>query len=138
MDAALGWRVVGAAALLVGALLAYLLAPSSSVIAGTGLLIDRANAEGCPVRIHPNRTPVVGPSAMRGRGEWWSRPWRSRSGQVAQGAVGSDGVVLDPPVLHQHLGVEQAAERLDGEQLIPEPAAEALDIGVCQGAPGSM
>jgi hypothetical protein len=52
--------------------------------------------------------------------------------------VGSDGVVLDPPVLHQHLGVEQAAERLDGEQLIPEPAAEALDIGVCQGAPGSM
>ena len=46
MDAALGWRVVGAAALLVGALLAYLLAPSSSVIAGTGLLIDRANARG--------------------------------------------------------------------------------------------
>jgi hypothetical protein len=28
------------------------------------------------------------------------------------------------------LGLEQAAERLDGEQLVAQPAAEALDVGV--------
>jgi zinc transporter, ZIP family len=33
MDAAFAWRAVGAAALLVGALIAYLLAPGRSVIA---------------------------------------------------------------------------------------------------------
>jgi hypothetical protein len=49
-------------------------------------------------------------------------------GQVAQGAVGSDGVVLDPPVLDQYLGLEQAAEGLDGEQLVAQPAAEALHL----------
>ena len=54
-------------------------------------------------------------------------------GQVAQGAVGSDGVVLDPPVLDQHPGLEQAVEGLDGEQLVAQPAAEALHIGVLPG-----
>jgi hypothetical protein len=44
--------------------------------------------------------------------------------------VGSDGVVLDPPVLDQQPGLEQAVEGLDSQQLVAEPAAEALDVGV--------
>jgi hypothetical protein len=44
--------------------------------------------------------------------------------------VGSDGVVLDPLVLDQHAGLEQAAERLDGEQLVAQPPAEALHVRV--------
>ena len=59
-------------------------------------------------------------------------------GQVAQGAVGPDGVVLDPPGFDQHLGFEQAAEGLDGEQFVAEPAAELSTYRFCQGAPGSM
>ena len=54
-------------------------------------------------------------------------------GQVAEGAVGSEGVVLDPPVLDQHLGLEEGGERLDGEQFVAESAAEALHIGVLPG-----
>jgi hypothetical protein len=59
-------------------------------------------------------------------------------GEIAQSAVGSDGVVLDPPVLHQHASLEQRAEGLNGQQLVAESAAEALHIGFCQGEPGSM
>jgi hypothetical protein len=47
--------------------------------------------------------------------------------------VGSDGVVLDPPVLDQHACFEQAAERLDGEQLVAQPPAERLDVRVLPG-----
>jgi hypothetical protein len=34
-------------------------------------------------------TPVVGPSAMRVRGGWRSRPWRSRSGSDSPGRCGA-------------------------------------------------
>jgi hypothetical protein len=44
--------------------------------------------------------------------------------------VGSEGVVLDPPVLDQHLGLEQAAEGLNSEQFVARAAAEALHIGI--------
>jgi hypothetical protein len=44
--------------------------------------------------------------------------------------VGSDGVVLDAPVLDQHLGLEQGGEGLHGEQFVAEPAAEALHLRV--------
>jgi hypothetical protein len=47
--------------------------------------------------------------------------------------VGPDGVVLDPPVLHQHPGLEQATERLDGQQFVAQPPTEALDVGVLPG-----
>jgi hypothetical protein len=47
--------------------------------------------------------------------------------------VGSDGVVLDPPVLDQHLGFEQAVEGLDGQQFVAESPAERLDVGVLPG-----
>jgi hypothetical protein len=47
--------------------------------------------------------------------------------------VRSEGVVLDPPVLDQHLGLEQVAKGLDGEQFVAEAAAEALHIGVLPG-----
>jgi hypothetical protein len=50
--------------------------------------------------------------------------------------VGSDGVVLDAPVLQQHPSFEQGVERLDGEQFVAEPAAEALHIGVLPGCAG--
>src|SRR4051794_11650036 len=52
---------------------------------------------------------------------------------VAQGAMGSDGVVLDAPVLDQHARFEQGAEGLHGEQLVAEPPAEALHIRVLPG-----
>jgi hypothetical protein len=59
-------------------------------------------------------------------------------GQVAQGAVGPDGVVLDPLVVHQHLGLEQAVEGLHGEQFVAQPPPKLSTYGFCQGDPGSM
>jgi hypothetical protein len=50
--------------------------------------------------------------------------------------VRPEGVVLDAPVLQQHPGLEQAAEGLDGQQLVAEPAAEALHLRVLPGRPG--
>ena len=39
-------------------------------------------------------------------------------------------VVLDPPVLEQHLRLEQAVELLDGQELVAQPAVERLDVWV--------
>ena len=36
-------------------------------------------------------------------------------------------VVLDPPVLDEHLRLEQAVELLDGQELVAQPAVERLD-----------
>jgi hypothetical protein len=52
--------------------------------------------------------------------------------------MGSDGVVLDPPVLDQGPGLEQTAAGPAAREFVAEAAAEALDIGFCQGEPGSM
>jgi hypothetical protein len=38
-----------------------------------------------------DRTPVVGPRAMRVRGGWWSRIWRSRLGSGNRGRCGVGG-----------------------------------------------
>jgi hypothetical protein len=39
-------------------------------------------------------------------------------------------VVVLPPVLDEHLGLGEAGELLDGEQLVTNPGAEGLDVGV--------
>ena len=39
-------------------------------------------------------------------------------------------VVVLAPVLDEHLGLGEAGEQLDGEQLVPDSGAEALDVGV--------
>ena len=59
-------------------------------------------------------------------------------GEPAQTAMRALRVVLDPPVLEQHLRLKQAVELLDGQELVAQPAVERLDEWVSQGAPGSM
>ena len=49
-------------------------------------------------------------------------------GEPAQAAVRALRVVLDPPVLEQHLRLEQAVELLDGQELVAQPAVERLDV----------
>jgi hypothetical protein len=46
------------------------------------------------------------------------------------GAVGSVLVVVDPPVLDEHLGLEEAVEVSAVEQLVAQAAVERLDPGV--------
>ena len=45
-------------------------------------------------------------------------------GKAAAGAVGSDGIVLAPPLLDQHGRLRQRAEDLPVQQLVPELAVE--------------
>ena len=52
---------------------------------------------------------------------WWA---------VAQGAVGSDCVVVVPPAFDQDLRFTQRVEDLAVEQLIAESGIEALTIAV--------
>jgi hypothetical protein len=49
---------------------------------------------------------------------------------------GAVGVVLDPPVGQEDLGLEQGVELLDGEQLGADAAAVGLDPGVLPGRAG--
>ena len=51
-------------------------------------------------------------------------------GKAAAGAVGSDGIVLAPPLLDQHGRLRQRVEDLPVQQLIPELAVEALVVAV--------
>ena len=51
-------------------------------------------------------------------------------GESAECAVGSVGVVLDPPGFDNDLGFEERAELLDVQQLVADAAVEALDVGV--------
>jgi hypothetical protein len=48
-------------------------------------------------------------------------------------SCGSVGVVLDAPGFDDDLGLEEAAELLDVEQLVAAAAVEALDEGVLPG-----
>jgi hypothetical protein len=93
-------------------------APPNQEPAGAASHAKRRNHPTRTTPEQPDRAPVVGPSAMR---VWGGRRpglgvvgW----GQVAQGAVRADSVVLDPPVLDQHLGLQQGGEGLDGQQLV--------------------
>ncbi len=52
------------------------------------------------------------------------------------GAVGSMHVVVDSPVLDEHLGFEEAVELPAVEQLVSQPAVERLDPGVLPGGTG--
>ena len=51
-------------------------------------------------------------------------------GKAAAGAVGSDGIVLAPPLLDQHGRLRQRVEDLPVQQLVPELAVEALVVAV--------
>src|SRR5208283_5833260 len=53
--------------------------------------------------------------------------------EVSVGAVWSVHVVVDPPVLYEHLRLEQAVEAPAVEQLVTHPAVEGLDPGVLPG-----
>ena len=46
------------------------------------------------------------------------------------GAVGSVLVVVDPPLLDEHLGLEQVVELPAVEELVAQPAVEGFDPGV--------
>ena len=59
-------------------------------------------------------------------------------GEVAVGGVRSVDVVVDPPVLDDHLGFEEAVEAPAVEELVAEAAVERFDPPFCQGDPGSM
>ena len=48
-------------------------------------------------------------------------------GEVAVGAVGSVLVVVDAPVLDEHLGFEEVVELPAVEELVAEPAVERFD-----------
>ena len=61
-------------------------------------------------------------------GRWLNR-LRGR-GKAAAGAVGSDGIVLAPPLLDQHVRLRQRVEDLPVQQLVPELAVEALVVAV--------
>jgi hypothetical protein len=54
-------------------------------------------------------------------------------GEPAQCRVGTVGVVLDPPVLDNDLGLAEVGELLDIEQLVSKPAVEGFDEGVLPG-----
>ena len=53
-------------------------------------------------------------------------------------AVRALRVVLDPPVLEQHLRLEQAVELLDGQELVAQPAVERLDVWVLPRRPNAV
>ena len=60
-------------------------------------------------------------------------------GKAAAGAVGSDGIVLAPPLLDQHGRLRQRVEDLPVQQLVPELAVEALVVApFSHGLPGSI
>lgn len=50
--------------------------------------------------------------------------------------MGTDGVVLDPIVLGEDLGLDERLERLDVQELVAELAVQGLDVGVLSGAAG--
>ena len=47
--------------------------------------------------------------------------------------MGSDGVVVAPPLFDQDLGFAQRVEDLTVQQLVPEPCVEALAVAVLPG-----
>ncbi len=59
--------------------------------------------------------------------------------EIAMGAVGSVLVVVDPPVLDEHLGLEQAVELPAVEELVARsrPLNDSIQA-FCHGEPGSM
>jgi hypothetical protein len=46
-------------------------------------------------------------------------------------------VVVLASVLDEHLGLGETREQLDGQELVPDAGAEALDVRFCHGEPGS-
>jgi hypothetical protein len=54
------------------------------------------------------------------------------------GRVRSYSVVIEPPALDQGACLGQAGEHLRVQELVAQPADEALDEGICRGFPGAM
>jgi ZIP family zinc transporter len=97
MLAAFGWGALGASALLIGALIAYRLAPSRSVIAavmalGTGLLIGSVSFELIDEALKTRTVAWVALLALVGAavftiGDWLlTPPWRRRAQGLRRGA----------------------------------------------------
>ena len=59
-----------------------------------------------------------------------------RRGQVPKRHVGPVVVVFHPPVVDEHLGLEQGVEGLHLEQLASEVPIEGLHVGILPGSPG--
>jgi hypothetical protein len=57
-------------------------------------------------------------------------------GKPTEGAVGSVGVVLDPPCFDNDLGFEERPELFDVQEFVADAAVEALDVGVLPWAAG--
>ena len=53
-------------------------------------------------------------------------------GKAAAGAVGSDGIVLAPPLLDQHGRLRQRVEDLPVQQLVPELSSGSVMLPVEQ------
>ena len=62
------------------------------------------------------------PSNRTGLHRLWGR------GTIPKGTVRPDGVVVLPPLLDQHLGLEQRVERFSRQQLVPEGSAEQDEV----------
>src|SRR3712207_9537330 len=63
--------------------------------------------------------------------------FRSRRGwPIPECAVRAYGIVVQAPLLDQHLGLSERAEHLAVQQLVPELAVEALHAAVLPGAAG--
>ena len=64
---------------------------------------------------------LVGRGPLQGELGW---------GRFAVGSVGAVGVVVEPPVLDDHAGLEEAVEAPRVEKLVAEPSVEGFDPGV--------
>ena len=62
----------------------------------------------------------------------WHDAFR-RGRTIAQGAVGPDRVVVNPPLLNQDLGFLQGVEYLAVQELVPEARVEAFAVSVLPG-----
>ena len=66
----------------------------------------------------------------RSRGDRTGLPRLRSRGPVSQGTVWPDRVVVLPPPLDEHLGLEQRVERFACQQLVPKLPVEAFHIAV--------
>ena len=108
--------------------------PAAARAWGTGWRARRSRTPGwCSLG---DRTPYASPPLMRVQGvaeppsARRRQPGRGSRGEPAQAAMRALRVVLDPPVLDQHLRLEQAVELLDGQELVAQPAVERLHVRV--------
>jgi hypothetical protein len=84
----------------------------------------------------PQAAATCTPTLLQSGGENWARcPVTSallevRGGQVAEGTVGPDGIVVHAPGLDDLARVSQAEEPVLVQALVAEQAIETLDVGI--------